>query len=398
MKERLQKDHYRLFLASPGDVKPERDAVVEVVNSFNQNNKKNHIDVIRWENYSTPNLGRPQQVIFENTSFHKTDIFVGIFWARIGSPTGKINPETNEEYISGTLEELSAAVKLLLCGKIKVGRFMLYFCTRPVPQNEANQFILVNKLRKDIENNKSILFKTYESTENFKYEFSQHLNFYLNPGIKSNLTHTNFGRNAYKTCNREFEVSQFLSCFETSCSDYGNKPQFYFINGDIKECHSSFIDRLMDIELKNYVQQNMKMKQASIISQLVYWPQIEGTSVERQSVLVNNLFKTLSPSSYVIKKSAMELIRLPNITKNPLVVIQHNISISEWDKYDESLLKWYIETYWGEVKSFEDVPLFIIFFNIKYSEIASKRKFKIFRWNNNSLQKKKIKYPFFSNQ
>ena len=82
-------------------------------------------------------------------------------------------------------------------------------------------------------------------------------------------------------------------------------------------------------------------------------------------------------------------------TKNPLVIIQHNISTSEWDKYDEALLEWYIKTYWGEVKSFDDVPLFIIFFNIKYSDIASKRKFKIFRWNNNSLQKKKNQISIF---
>jgi hypothetical protein len=171
-----QKEHYRLFLASPGDVVSERNVVDEVVRDLNFNNEKFHIDVIRWENHAAPNFGRPQQVIFENTEFYKTDIFVGIFWARIGTPTGKINPDTGVEFISGTVEEFSAAIKLLSEGKIKLGRFMLYFCKRSVPQNEANQYKEVEKFRKDIENNKNVLFFTYENIDIFKYELLKHLN------------------------------------------------------------------------------------------------------------------------------------------------------------------------------------------------------------------------------
>lgn len=169
------KRHYRLFLASPADVIEERDSLEKVVNNFNLRNNKNiHIDVIRWENHALPDAGRPQAVIFENTDFQKTDIFVGILWSRMGTPTGQEDPATGQEYMSGTMEEIQQGLKLIEEGKLELGRFMLYFCTRPVPIDLADQASKVNDFKKWLDEGKSALKADYNTVEDFKLKFWQH--------------------------------------------------------------------------------------------------------------------------------------------------------------------------------------------------------------------------------
>ena len=110
-----KKAHYRLFLASPGDVSKERAATKEEVEAFNRLHEDDriHIEVILWEEHATPATGRPQRVIFENTKFEQTDLFVGIFWSRMGTPSGKIDPITGKEYLSGAMEEIKEGLRLI---------------------------------------------------------------------------------------------------------------------------------------------------------------------------------------------------------------------------------------------------------------------------------------------
>ena len=62
-------------------------------------------------------------------------------------------------------------------------------------------------------------------------------------------------------------------------------------------------------------------------------------------------------------------VKLPCLTKNPLVIINHNIFGSKWDRHNEELINWYIREYWSELDCDEDIPQFLIFLNIKYQKI-----------------------------
>lgn len=168
----MTKRHYRLFLASPGDVAEERDAVVEIVEEFNLRDDKGvHVDVIRWEKLATPDAGRPQENIFENTKFEKIEIFVGIFWSRMGTPSGAVDPDTDEEYPSGTMEEVKKAVRMMGTGKIKIGRLMLYFCERYVsPNMDLDQLKKVQDFKKEIDQDKLALWRSFTSLEDFKWK------------------------------------------------------------------------------------------------------------------------------------------------------------------------------------------------------------------------------------
>jgi hypothetical protein len=95
---------YHVFLASPGDVSAERQAVRRFFDDYNRHTA--HIwnarfEVIDWENYSTIGIGRPQEIITKQTLERFRDslaLVIGIMAQRFGSPTGKEESGTEEEF------------------------------------------------------------------------------------------------------------------------------------------------------------------------------------------------------------------------------------------------------------------------------------------------------------
>lgn len=95
---------YHVFLASPGDVSAERQAVRRFFDDYNRHTA--HIwnarfDVIDWENYATIGVGRPQELITKQTLERFRDslaLVIGIMAQRFGSPTGKAESGTEEEF------------------------------------------------------------------------------------------------------------------------------------------------------------------------------------------------------------------------------------------------------------------------------------------------------------
>jgi hypothetical protein len=92
---------FRILIASPSDVSEEREIAVKTIQDWNDLNSSERQIVLlplRWESHSAPEYGkRPQEVINRQVVEH-SDLLVGIFWTRIGSPTGVAD--------SGTLEEI----------------------------------------------------------------------------------------------------------------------------------------------------------------------------------------------------------------------------------------------------------------------------------------------------
>lgn len=130
-----------VMIASPGDVTEEREIIRTVIHDWNDVNataSKIVLSPVGWETHSSPEIGnRPQELI--NTRLLKDcDLLVGVFWTRLGTPTGKAQ--------SGTVEEIQEHVA---AGKPA----MIYFSSKPVaPQSvDATQFAEVeafkNKLK-----------------------------------------------------------------------------------------------------------------------------------------------------------------------------------------------------------------------------------------------------------
>nr|WP_321469389.1 HEAT repeat domain-containing protein [uncultured Desulfobulbus sp.] len=95
---------YHVFLASPGDVAVERQHVRKFFDEYNRHTA--HIwnarfDVVDCENYSTIGIGRPQELITQQTLAKHRDslaLVIGIMGQRFGSPSGKAESGTEEEF------------------------------------------------------------------------------------------------------------------------------------------------------------------------------------------------------------------------------------------------------------------------------------------------------------
>ena len=79
---------YRVMIGSPSDPGSEREAATQVINEWNVQHAEAEGVVllpVKWETHATPTTGvRPQAAINEQLA-DRCDIFIGMFWTRLGS-------------------------------------------------------------------------------------------------------------------------------------------------------------------------------------------------------------------------------------------------------------------------------------------------------------------------
>lgn len=154
---------YRVLIASPSDVEDERQIAADAIREWNDlhsYSRRAALMPLLWETHASPEYGsRPQEAI-NRQIVDESDLVVGIFWTRIGSPTGEAE--------SGTLEEIQRAA---VSGK----PIMLYFSQVPIDPYEIDmdQKEKLRQFRKDVQTN--ALVETYHSTLEFRDKFSKHL-------------------------------------------------------------------------------------------------------------------------------------------------------------------------------------------------------------------------------
>lgn len=139
----------RLFIASPGDVTPERDRLLRVVQELNQpNGFLDDLGVtlqpLDWRSHVAPLMGRPEAVVLEQLPVESWDTFVGIMWSRFGTPTGGstelagagADPQTGFSFDSGTQEEFTLAYHAWQ--QKQRPQILFYRCMRPIPPRNLN--------------------------------------------------------------------------------------------------------------------------------------------------------------------------------------------------------------------------------------------------------------------
>jgi hypothetical protein len=140
----------KVFVASPSDVAEERNALAKLIADINDvlaylaPEKSLTLELVRYETHSYPDIGAPQDVINREIPVDY-DIFIGVMWKRMGTPTATDS--------SGTVEEFHRA-----CARRKQGslpRIMFYFCDEHIPIPEADQELEqlreVIKFRKELD-------------------------------------------------------------------------------------------------------------------------------------------------------------------------------------------------------------------------------------------------------
>lgn len=168
---------FQVMIASPGDVAKERQIIKEILQEWNYiHSYDKHIVLmpVGWETHSAPQMGERPQEIINKQILENSDLLVGVFWTRIGTPTG--------EAISGTVEEIEKHVS---SGKPA----MLYFSTAPVHPDSINQDQYDQVKNFKTKCRSEGLVGTYDSLSEFKEKFVRQLAITLNQNdyIKKNI-------------------------------------------------------------------------------------------------------------------------------------------------------------------------------------------------------------------
>ncbi len=165
---------YKILIASPSDVYEEREITTRVIqnwNDVNSSSKKIVLLPLKWETHSSPTFDiRPQEAI--NTQLvDSADLVIGLFWAKIGSETGK--------EISGTIEEIKRAAKN---GK----DVMIYFSKRGIDPSLINieQLRELNKFKEEVYRN--ALVENFDSAIDFRDKLTRQLEYKIKELQKNN--------------------------------------------------------------------------------------------------------------------------------------------------------------------------------------------------------------------
>jgi len=153
---------YRVFMASPGDVIEERAVVEEVLKEWNLqhgNDAKARVELVSWHTHSYPATGDRPQALINKQALNSSDIVVGFFWSRFGSPTGVA--------LSGTVEEIREGIA-------QKKPVMVYFSKRtPAARPKADEQAKIDQFKADF--GRQALFWEYSDITSFEKAFRNHL-------------------------------------------------------------------------------------------------------------------------------------------------------------------------------------------------------------------------------
>lgn len=158
----------KVFIASPSDVPKERAIVRTVLNRWNEINSERYNIVlypVGWDSHSSPEIGDHPQKIINKRILKDSDLLIGVFWTRFGTPT--------EEYGSGTEEEIEEHIKT---GKPT----MLYFSTQPVVPDslDSDQYEKVKEFKEKCKSRG--IYEEYSTMEEFQKKLSEHIQMKIN--------------------------------------------------------------------------------------------------------------------------------------------------------------------------------------------------------------------------
>jgi|GEM_PF-1949171 len=154
---------FRILIASPSDVVEEREIAVSVIQQWNDLNSVERQIVLlplRWETHSAPEYGKRPQEVINKQVVDNCDLLLGIFWTRVGSPTGVAE--------SGTIEEIE---RVATQGK----PVMLYFSTNKKSPDEIDLEQLKRLREFKQKTFKNALVESYSSQIEFRDKFAKHI-------------------------------------------------------------------------------------------------------------------------------------------------------------------------------------------------------------------------------
>jgi len=91
----------QIFISSPSDVADDRALVKSAMDAWNQRNARDRgcfLTPLTWESIVSPDMASSSQEVINLEIGDDYDVFLGLMWARFGTPTGTANSGTEEEF------------------------------------------------------------------------------------------------------------------------------------------------------------------------------------------------------------------------------------------------------------------------------------------------------------
>jgi hypothetical protein len=156
------------MIASPSDVPAERAAVRQTLADWNVMHSQTRGIVllpVGWETHSSPQMGDHPQNILNTQILEHSDLLIGVFWTRLGTPT--------TTHPSGTVEEIEEHMS---AGK----PVMLYFSNQPVRPDSVDpeQYSNLQSFKGTCKERG--LFEVYDDLADFREKFSRQLQLKIN--------------------------------------------------------------------------------------------------------------------------------------------------------------------------------------------------------------------------
>jgi hypothetical protein len=153
---------YKCLLISPSDVEAEREAISEVIPSWNAQIGEvleTRIELVKWESHSVPEMGDEPQAILNRQLVDNCDFGIAVFWTRLGTPTAN--------HDSGSIEEIEKLIE-------RGAKVRIYFSEKPLPHDV--DLAQMEKLRKVMQKFKvNGLLGKYNDIANLREQVILHL-------------------------------------------------------------------------------------------------------------------------------------------------------------------------------------------------------------------------------
>ncbi len=186
---------YKVFIASPSGLADERRAFRDTLSDYNECDAVDRSAVflpVGWE-LTLPGVGRPQGLI--NEDIETCDYFVLILWDRWGSPTESGLTPT---YSSGIEEEYNVALKCFEDPRGPMRQIVVLF--KSVDERQLSdpgaQLAKVLQFKKKLEDEKRLLFDTFDDIDSLKRKFRRSLSAWLRDhekGVHGKVTEPEMG-------------------------------------------------------------------------------------------------------------------------------------------------------------------------------------------------------------
>ncbi len=152
------------------------------------------IRIKEWKTDTISEMGNPEEKILKQIPINESNLFIGLFRFKYGSPSGNTNPDTGKSYNSAMEEEFFTAYRLWT--KYKRPEILIFKSIEDVPYkyavNYTNQMELEAFFKEFSSTGKHPgLYKEYGTKEQFKEIFRQSILSYVFEKLSKSTAYSN---------------------------------------------------------------------------------------------------------------------------------------------------------------------------------------------------------------